>query len=138
MLINRKDVIRMFVPFPSITSGLATASHMYICRNHAGNEYEYIKCQTLKPYMLVNCTMTHYHDEKPDISRNPFLRATRIDCDKLFLTHTVSYNDRMKTTSRPDVCDDVLQKVERELMTDGFADIHINETELKTLNNGVK
>ena len=37
-------------PYPSITDGMAMASHMYICRTQSGTDYEYVKCQTLKPY----------------------------------------------------------------------------------------
>lgn len=133
-MINQKTVIRMKVPYPSTTDGMAMASHMYICRAHSGTTYEYIKCQTLKPYMLIDNPMRHYHDEAPNLSRNPFTRTTRIDCDKIFSTYTVVYDDRLKTTSRPDVCDDLFNKVENELVTDGFHNINVNETELKSIN----
>lgn len=124
----------MKVPYPSITDGMAMTSHMYICNKRSGTNYEYIKCQTLKPYMLINNPMLNYHDEQPDIARNPFTRPTRIDCDKLFLTTTVHYDDQLKTSSRPDVCDDLFNSVQRELLKDGYSCININEIELKTLN----
>ncbi|WP_225750362.1 hypothetical protein [Streptococcus sp. Marseille-Q4154] len=133
-MISEKDVVRMKVPYPSISDGMAVASHMYICHKHSGTEYEYIKCQTLKPYMLTRNPMVHYHDEQPDISRNPFTRPTRIDCDKLFLTTTVHYDDRLKTSNRPDVCEDLFRSVRVELLKDGYSDININEIELKNLN----
>ena len=136
-MINKKDVIRMKVPYPSISDDMALASHMYICRKQLGNDYEYVKCQTLKPYMLINNPMIHYHDEKPDLTRNPFTRVTRIDCDKLFSTCTVTFDDHMKTTNRPDVCDDLFNKMEIELLADGYQNIKVDEVNLKILNSMV-
>lgn len=124
----------MKVPFPSISDEMAVSPHMYICHKRAGTNYEYIKCQTLKPYMLINNPMIHYHDEQPNISRNPFTRPTRIDCDKLFRTTTVCYDDRLKTSNRTDVCDQLFRSVQVELQKDGYSVIPINEIELKNLN----
>lgn len=124
----------MKVPYPSIADGMAMSSHMYICNKRSGTNYEYIKCQTLKPYMLSYNPMVHYHDEQPDITRNPFTRPTRIDCDKLFITTTLHYDDRLKTSNRPDVCDDLFISVQIKLLEDGYSSIYINEAELKTLN----
>ena len=133
-MINAKDVVRMKVPYPSISDGMAVASHMYICHRRSDKDYEYIKCQTLKPYMFSKNPMVHYYDEQPDISRNPFTRPTRIDCDKLFRTTTVHYNDELKTSNRPDVCEDLFRAVQEELLKAGYSDININEVELKNLN----
>jgi len=44
----------------------------------------------------------------------------------------------MKTTNRPDVCDDLFAKMEQELLTDGYQNIDINEDELKTINRLVR
>ena len=132
-MIKPKDVIRMKVPYPSISDGMAMKSHMYICRSQSGTNYEYIKCQTLKPYMLINNPINRYHDEQPDLTRNPFAKLTRIDCDKIFSTYTVSYDERLKTESRPDVCDDLFSIIENELLLDGYSNIKLNETELKSL-----
>lgn len=78
--------------------------------------------------------MMHYWDEQPDITRNPFLRPTRIDCDKVFATSSVEYSDRLKTTSRPDVCDSLFQAVITELDKDGYRTVEVNEEELRNLN----
>lgn len=133
-MINTKDVIRMKVPYPSVNAGLAVAAHMYICKTSASPKYEYIKCQTLKPYMLTGTQMTHYRDEQPDITRNPFQRPTRIDCDKVFATSSVEYSDGLKTTNRPDVCDSLFRAVLTELNKDGYSTVNVNETELEKLN----
>jgi hypothetical protein len=133
-LIREKDVIRMKVPFPSIRSGLALKPHMYICYKDTNPDYGFIKCQTLKPYMLSSNTMIHYVDEPANLSRNPFVHASRIDCDKLFVTSTVYYNDELKTVSRPDVCQELFNEVKNELLTDGYITVSINEDELSALN----
>ena len=136
-MINSKDVIRMKIPYPSINSNMAVSAHMYICRNRSELNYEYIKCQTLKPYMLINSPMTNYHDESPDITRNPFTKKTRIDCDKLFLTSNVSYDIRLKATTRPDVSDDLFNVVQQKL-SNGYSEVVINECELKSLNTLIR
>lgn len=133
-MINSQDVITMLVPFPNISSKLAKSSHMYICKDSSHPHYSFIKCQTLKPKMLIHSPIRHYVDEIPDLSRNPFISDTRIDCDKLFRTDSVTYEDCLKTSIRPDVCDDLYVDVINELMEDGYLDIPINEHDLVYLN----
>ena len=125
----------MKVPYPTISDGLALKAHMYICRASGTSYYEFVKCQTLKPYMLINNTMTHYLDEQPDITRNPFARTTRIDCDKTFKTYSVTYDDALKATSRPDVSEEVFNLLENELLADGYEEIDVSEDDLKSLNS---
>lgn len=137
-MINRKDVIRIKIPFPNISSDLATKSHMYICRNVNGNTVKFVKCQTHKPAMLKTSIMKHYCIEQPDIKRNPFKHETIIDCDKEFITYNVEYNDKLKTTIRSDVCEDVIQHVDKELLCDGYDSVDINEDELASLNPLIK
>ena len=134
MLISRNDVVRIKMPFPNIKSELAVNSHMYICHKVCGTATHFVKCQTLKPYMLFSTPMKHYWDEKPDITRNPFKAATPIDCDKEFITFNVRYDERLKTTARPDVCDDVMRHIDRELCCEGYDSNKIAEEELLALN----
>lgn len=133
-MISPGDVIRMKVPYPNISAGLAVSAHMYICREAEGDNYEYIKCQTLKPKMLGSSLFRHFVDEAPDISRNPFQRTTRIDCDKVFTTNSFCYDDGMKTTARPDVCSELFSKILKELEADGYEEIKMNVDELTGLN----
>lgn len=133
-MINRSDVVRIKMPFPDITSNLAVNSHMYICHRVNGNTVGFVKCQTLKPYMLISTPIKHYWDEPPDIERNPFQRTTRIDCDKEFVSYSVCYDDRLKTTARPNVCEDVMVHVEAELICDGYISNSIVESDLLSLN----
>ncbi len=133
-MISRKDVIRVRMPFPDISSDLAITSHMYICRQVDGTTYRFVKCQTLKPQMLGSGLMRHYWDEQPDLSRNPFCHMTRIDCDKEFCTTGVEYHEALRTTVRTDVSGDVMREVERELFCDGYSSYRIDETSLLQIN----
>ena len=133
-MISRRCVVRMKIPFPSINSRLAVLAHMYICRQADSPRYEFVKCQTLKPYMLTGNTIRHFWDEEADIARNPFTHTTRIDCDKTFRTTTVEYDDRSLTISRRDVCEEIIFHVEEELQADGFSIIALNEDELVSIN----
>ncbi len=137
-MISKRDVIRMKVPYPTISDKLALSTHMYICREAKKPKYEFVKCQTLKPYMLYNNVMTHYWDEKPDIARNPFKHDTRIDCDKTFRTYHVVYGDALKTTNRPDVSEEVMNSVDRELEEDGYEVIDVQENDLKSINSRIR
>ena len=91
-MIELKDVIRMKIPYPSINARLAANSHMYICRKKEGTYYEYVKCQTLKPYMLYNNIIKHYHDEDADITRNPFVHNTG---SRIISTNVVRWINRI-------------------------------------------
>lgn len=133
-MISQKDVIRLKIPYPSVSSNLALSAHMYICADAMENHYEYVKCQTLKPYMLCNSNMQHYLDELADISRNPFSHNTRIDCDKLFTSDKLAYQDGLKTNTRPDVCNDLFVSVRGELEADGYKTISLDKSETALLN----
>ncbi len=133
-MINKRDVIRMKVPYPSIGAQLAVSSHMYVCITVDGSMYEYVKCQTLKPKMLASRRFKHFIDEQPDVSRNPFQRMTRIDCDKVFVTKSVQYGDGLKTNRRPDVCQELYDMIVEEVNKDGYDSIGMNEDELTRIN----
>lgn len=137
-MIKVKDVIRMKVPFPTINSKLAVQAHMYICGKSSVPNYGFVKCQTLKPNMIGDSKFVHYVDEEPDVSRNPFLHTSRIDCDKFFVTESVRYDDNLRTTLRPDICQELFDDVRRELVADGYNEILMNENELTSLNCLIK
>lgn len=133
-LINKKDVITMRIPFPDISSTLAVKSHMYICHEKRKKDSHFVKCQTLKPAMLIRSPIKHFWDEKPDLSRNPFKNTTRIDCDKDFNIKNVIFDMKMRTVSRPDVCDDVLNNIISELNADGYVIQYLDENDIRLLN----
>ncbi len=129
-MINERNVIRMKFPYPSISSELAVQAHMYICRSSEQTHFSFVKCQTLKPYMLIHNPMRHFVDEPADVTRNPFRRTNRIDCDKLFTTTAVSYDDAMLTTRRRDVCQELFDAVIAELEQDGWDDVNLGDEQV--------
>ena len=54
------------------------------------------------------------------------------------LTTSVEYDEKLKTTSRPDVCDELYVRVKRELAADGYKTVFVNEDELVLLNALIK
>lgn len=122
------------MPFPNITSDLAKKRHMYICQSRLNNNYKFVKCQSFKPYMLFNNPMKHYWDENSDNTRNPFTNPTRIDCDRIFTTTNILYDDKAKTSIRPDVCDDTITNIDRELKLGPCTITPINEDDLEMMN----
>ena len=124
----------MKIPFPSISSTLAVSSHMYICIKSEKKLHEFVKCQTLKPYMLSNRTIQNYCDEKPDINRNPFKRSTRIDCDKIFKTINVNYDEKLLTTYRSDICEELFFEIIKKLSESQPNIILLDEDSLVSLN----
>ena len=124
----------MKIPFPSVSSKLACLAHMYICVTSIFPRYEFVKCQTLKPYMLIQNPIENYCDESPDIARNPFTRPTRIDCDKKFTTSGVVYADSLLTERRPDICEELFVQISRKLSSN---DVALDEAELVALNPSI-
>lgn len=109
-------------------------AHMYICGKDTAPHYGFIKCQTLKPYMLNKRIIIHYVDEAANAMRNPFSRTSRIDCDKLFVSYSVHYDDRLKTTTRPDICRELYHKVKQTLTSHDYKTIAMDEEKLVELN----
>jgi len=140
-LINPRDVIRLKIPFPDINALLAKQAHMYICSYKeikGKNIRKFVKCQTLKPYMLQNNTIEHFIDELPNATRNPFLHATRIDCDKLFKTENLQFDVALRTTVRTDICVGLMQEIESKLKVSSVLEYMLGKTELLRLNPLVK
>lgn len=135
-MIKQKDVIRLQIPYPSISSDLAVQAHMYVCKERTSEHCELVKCQTLKP-SIIKC-LKHYCIEKADINRNPFVHTTLIDCDKVFQLIEITLNASLKTTRRPDVCDELFGKITQELSEDGFENIKLDKDNVLSLNYALK
>lgn len=53
---------------------------------------------------------------------------------KLYSTSSVSYDDRLKTSIREDVCEELFDHIVAELMEDGYLDIALDEKDLVKIN----
>lgn len=104
-MIDKKDVIRLKIPFPNIDSGLALKSHMYICKKNVNYDKELIKCQTFKPKLIF--LLKNFLKEDPNSLRNPFKNTTIIDLDKIFKINKVIIPLELKTDIKSKVSEDL-------------------------------
>lgn len=126
-MIKNSDVLRMKIPYPKIDSKLAYQAHMYICYKKEFNDYKFIKCQTLKPYMIgENNPVNNFIDEFPDENRNPFTKHTRIDCDKLL------------TSIRRDICKELYDELEFKIKNIDISIVKVIEKDLIMLNKFIR
>jgi len=131
-LINKADVVTMYIPFPNTLSTLALKKHMYICIQ-AGNDKEFVKCQSFKPiHMSGNHPPFHYIIEEEDVNRNPFYRCTIIDCDKSFCVSCVVI--KKEILERRNVCDKLFDSIIEEIRHDDFVEETLNQKEISFLN----
>lgn len=140
-MINAGDVIRLKIPFPDINATLAKQAHMYICcfkEADSKHTRKFVKCQTLKPYMLQNDDIKHFIDEMPDVSRNPFLYTTRIDCDKHFRTEYLLFDIALRTTIRADICAELMAEIIDTMQIFIPKEYTLNKAELLQINPLVK
>jgi hypothetical protein len=84
--------------------------------------------------MLSSQIIQSYCDEKPDINRNPFKQTTRIDCDKIFRTVNVCYDEKLLTTSRRNICEELFEEIKNKLSYSQAACVQLDEKILVTLN----
>ena len=99
--------------------------------------HEFVKCQTLKYDMLINSPINSFVDEQADITRNPFVHSTRIDCDKVFTTDSVVYSEDLLTDRRRNVSDDLFCDIQKKLNDKPFQKIPLDEDDLVNLNYAI-
>lgn len=133
-MIKKRDVVSLFVPFPDIASKLALNSHMYICHKAVEGETDLIKCQTFKNKDFMQNNLKHKVVEDPDISRNPFNKKSLIDCDKLFKFIGVYIPETLLAKRRRDVCPELFNDVEMELLAEGYTVPRVNLGKLVDIN----
>lgn len=132
-----KDVITVKIPFPDIDSNLAVNPHMYLCIQDGVNK-KFLSCQTRKPMLLAkNRPPFRYVDENVDPSRNPFNKATLIGCDYAFCFDKIHVSSRLLTVTRRDVCEEVYDKVIKEIQHTKFIDKSIDTSALISINPGL-
>lgn len=134
-MIEPRDVVTIRIPFPDMTSGLASAAHMYICNEKSASNKDLVKCQTATNKMLINGTVKNYIMEKSNPDRNPFKKLTLIDCDKIFRVKNVRIDLSLLTFPRY-ICKDLHKKVNLKL--EGAPSVYeLNKEELKVLNERI-
>ena len=128
----------MKIPLRDVAPNLANKRHMYICYGRNYSHYSYAKCQTFKPYHIDKGVVVSYHIEPPNIKRNPFVKTTLIDLDKIFITSKVEYSDELKTGNRTNICDELYDTIDGILSHKPYRKIPLDEDELCKLNPKIK
>lgn len=136
-MISKSDVIRMRVPFPNISSGLAVKAHMYICIE-GGLKKKFIKCQTFKPSHALSGRPPKYYIQEPaDPSRNPFQNTTTIDCDKEFCVNDVEISLDLLTDVRRDVSEKLFQEIINTTQHEEYKSENMDPNQLANLNSKI-
>jgi len=132
-LIDRADVVTMYIPFLDIDPSLALKSHMYICIQN-GNDKEFIKCQSFKPtHISPNYPPKHYLIEEQDKNRNPFIKKTTIDCDKSFCISCVIIDKKL--LEKRNVCNELFDSIIEKIKHSDFFKEHLDSISLCGLNH---
>ena len=137
-MIEKKDVIRMRIPYPNINSDLAKNAHMYIClENHPK---KFLKCQTSNRHALSKKNPP-YQFVKADanINHTPFKRATLIDCDKSFVVNKdIIINEDLLTTRRRDISGKLFDQLKEKINHNDFREVVLDAKTVMQLNSGIK
>lgn len=131
-MINLRDVIKLRVPYPDVTSELAKKSHMYICVGESDPACELVKCQRFKPYHHERNSMPLKRVvEQPNSNRNPFRHPTVIDLDKRFSATRSLFPDQLKASRG--ISDALLMEI-RDKILDATECVELSDDELKAIN----
>lgn len=129
-----KDIFRVKLPFPDISSNLATRAHMYLCIQ-AGKDKKILSCQTKKPLLLrTDKPPYRYVDCKADIEKNPFKRDTLIACDYCFELKGIHVDSSLLTSPRRDMCPEMYSEVLNKISSSTFSSRVLDEDLLLSLN----
>lgn len=137
-MISERDVIKVCMPFPNDTSGLALLKHYYICNQNNNNNKLLFKCQTQKPNMITKYGRDGFREKFYPIRSNslvPFRQDTVVDKEQVFnlqnTTVPLIYLSQEKPSNIPI---SIYGNVVREIS--GPRSININKAKFVTLNPG--
>ena len=138
-MIKKRDVIRMLLPFPNLSSTLARKPHMYVCLE-SEHPKRFITCQSIKPY-LMEPDMPPYQfiEVMPDIRHSPFIKPTLLNCDTNFsVDNEIVINRVLLTTKRRDISEELFGKLEENINHNKFREIVIDAKVVTQLNEKIK
>lgn len=135
-MIEKREVVRLKIPYPDIRSGLASKVHMYICIKKVHATKRLVKCQSMKLSSIISGA-TNYIIEAADINRNPFSHTTLIDCDKLFIVD-VTIPRTLLTKPRSDISQILYDEVVKKMIS-GIPSRHkLPRDEMAALNESIQ
>ncbi|MCV3743435.1 hypothetical protein OF377_00845 [Ureaplasma sp. ES3154-GEN] len=135
-LINVRDVVMLYLPFPGLQASLAKKAHMYICLNKTEDVKQFLKVQTPKPQLF--CLLKNFIIELPDIQRNPFINPSLIDLDKIFSLYHTFIPLSLRTKRRKDIANHFYFEILDKLSLKQTASYLINDRELLVCNEKLR
>ncbi|MBD3949638.1 hypothetical protein I4Q36_07135 [Tuanshanicoccus lijuaniae] len=88
-MISEMDVVKLKMPYPNISSGLAVKAHMYICKRPGENK-ETLKIQSVKNKHRINgYPCSNYYVLSGSSVDNPCARDSFVDLDKQFIINNI-------------------------------------------------
>ncbi|EPH65608.1 hypothetical protein [Enterococcus casseliflavus] len=135
-MISERDVVKLKIAFPDISSTLAMQKHMYICVLKNPSCKKLVKCQTYKPLVHSDLSKPPYKYivERKNPTRNPFDKPqTLIDLDKIFVVSGISLPLSCITTNRNNVCKDLFKSIKIQLTPTAPEEV-LEASSLKALN----
>lgn len=129
-LINPSDVVKMFIPFPNIESGLAYKKHMYVVEN---DRFSVFAIQTAKPQLVERAVLNNYLVLNPG-DMSPVVRQSYLGMDTRFILEGVEISDSVKASiGLSEYLFDIVKSKAR-FVTDNVV---LNQREVAQLNEGV-
>ena len=140
-MIKERDVIEVLMPFPNISSGLATWKHYYICNKNQSSNKVFFKCQSQKPSFITNNSVRDFRKTFYTIRVSPtvpFKKSTVIDKEVLLMLNStivpLEYLSRSKPSNIPSgiyqgIVDEILVKGQPKYITvnrDEFIELNPN------------
>lgn len=95
-MINLRDVVKIKMPFPDISSELAVTPHMYICCENSGFD-KVVKVQTFKTLLLTK--VNNYLDSDQYVNEHPFNNRSLVDLDKCFNIEKGKLTEKLKVAN---------------------------------------
>lgn len=129
-MIDKSDVIKLFVPYPTISDKLARQRHMYVVES---NKYTLFNIQTAKPYLVREKILNNYLVLEVG-DETPVRRRSYVGMDTRFVLENVNINDDAKAIRG--VSNRIFDKIMRHT-DDVKQDVEIDRDKLVSLNNTV-
>ena len=86
-MISERDVIKVCMPYPKISSVLALEEHYYICCSNVQNNKILFKCQSKTAALISRIGVKKYNQDFCTIRNStlvPFTNDTAVDKNKIF------------------------------------------------------
>ncbi|HJF30396.1 MAG TPA: hypothetical protein K8V56_01290 [Sporosarcina psychrophila] len=129
-MISSKDIVKLRMPYPNVSSDLAVYSHMYIC-NEPGADKQLLKIQSFKnKHSTQGLPVNNYYELNASDPTNPCKRDSFVDLDKKFslqqvvIPMTLKANTDLSETHYTNIINKITQFNLVSISTDEFLQVN--------------